>query len=144
MKLKCHRLQQQQPPSLTSSRTSLTLLFMSARISRLIFWHPKQVLLPGTLEAFLCSSIFSKAVFCLGEEQGRLVNNEFGSWYNGGGDFCCWFVIKVGRFYNDSGPACETGWKNPIPEYKANGTGCRQLTMLIVLQASIYQMGARL
>ena len=48
----------------------------------------KQVLPVDTFESFLCSNIFSKAVFCLEEKQGILVNDKCSSWY-----------IRVGDFY---------------------------------------------
>ena len=38
-------------------------------------------------EAFNYSSVFDKAVFCLGEKQGLLINDECSSWYNRVGDF---------------------------------------------------------
>ena len=47
----------------------------------------KQVLTPEAFEAFNHRSIFDKAVFCLGEKQGTLVNDECSSWYNKVGDF---------------------------------------------------------
>ena len=42
----------------------------------------KKVLSPNALEAFHCGIIFNKAVFCLGEKQGMLVNDECSSWCN--------------------------------------------------------------
>ena len=36
----------------------------------------KQVLAPEAFEGFIHSSIFDNAVFCLGEKQGMLVNDE--------------------------------------------------------------------
>ena len=47
----------------------------------------KQILTPEAFEAFKHSSIFDKAVFCLGEKQGMLINDECSSWYNRVGDF---------------------------------------------------------
>ena len=38
---------------------------------RQTFWGPLKVLLPDTSEAFLCSRIFDKAIFCL-EETGHI------------------------------------------------------------------------
>ena len=52
----------------------------------------KQVFLPDAFEAFLHSSIFDKAVFCLGEKQGMLVNDECSSWYNTVGDV---FIVSL-------------------------------------------------
>ena len=53
----------------------------------------EQVLTPEEFEAFIHGSIFNKAVFCLGEKQGKLVNNECSSWYNKVGYFKCRFGI---------------------------------------------------
>ena len=39
----------------------------------------KQILTPEAFKAFIHSSIFNKAVFCLGEKQGMLVNDECSS-----------------------------------------------------------------
>ena len=47
----------------------------------------KQVLTSEAFETFTHGSIFDKAVFCLGEKQGMLVNDECSSWYNKVGDF---------------------------------------------------------
>ena len=49
----------------------------------------KQVLTLEAFEAFNYSSIFDKAVFCLGEKQGTLINDECtcSPWYNRVGDF---------------------------------------------------------
>ena len=53
-----------------------------------IFWdYMKQVLTSEGFEAFIHGSILDKAVFCLGEKQGMLVNDECSSWYNIVGDF---------------------------------------------------------
>ena len=52
------------------------------------------------LETYLCGSIFNKTVFCLGEEQGILVNSECRSWYNRVpvGDFLYKFGIRENSF----------------------------------------------
>ena len=47
----------------------------------------KTVLSLGAFKAFLCGSIFDKTVFCLGERQRVLINDEYSSWYNRVGDF---------------------------------------------------------
>ena len=49
----------------------------------------KQILLPDAFEAFLNSSIFDKSVFCLGERQGMLLNDEYTSWYSRVVISCC-------------------------------------------------------
>ena len=54
----------------------------------------KQVLTSEAFEALIHGSIFDKAVFCLGEKQGMLVNDECSSWYNKVGDF---FNVGLGK-----------------------------------------------
>ena len=49
--------------------------------------YMKQILNPEAFEAFNHSSIFDTSVFCLGEKQGMLLNDECSSWYNRVGDF---------------------------------------------------------
>ena len=41
----------------------------------------EQILNPEAFKPFIHGSIFDKAVFCLGGEQGMLVNDECSSWY---------------------------------------------------------------
>ena len=53
----------------------------------------KQILTLEAFEAFNYSSIFDKAVFCLGEKQGMLINDECSLCYNKVGDF---FYIGLG------------------------------------------------
>ena len=55
----------------------------------------KQVLLPDEFETFLLSSVFDKAVFCLGEKQGVLVNDDCSSW----AIFCCQFGLGERKLY---------------------------------------------
>ena len=59
----------------------------------------KQILTLEALEAFNCSSIVDKTVFCLGEKQGMVINDECSSWYNRVGDFLCQFGIGGKKFY---------------------------------------------
>ena len=47
--------------------------------------YMKQVLTSEAFKAVIHGSIFDKAVFCLGEKQGMLVNDECSSWYKVGG-----------------------------------------------------------
>ena len=72
----------------------------------------KQVL-PQAFEAFLCSSIFDKALFCLGEKQNMLVNDECSSRYSRVGDVCCrvWDRRKV--FVCGDGSASNVIQTNP-------------------------------
>ena len=57
-----------------------------------------QLLLPDTFEGFLHGNIFNKAVFCIGEKQDRLVNDECGSWYDRAGDLTLSPISKIGEF----------------------------------------------
>ena len=50
------------------------------------FDYIKQILTPVAFKTFIHNSVFDKAVFCLGEKQGMLVNDECSSWYNKVGD----------------------------------------------------------
>ena len=47
----------------------------------------KQVLIHNGYETFIHRSVSDKVVFCLGERQGVLVDDECDSWYNRVGDF---------------------------------------------------------
>ena len=49
----------------------------------------------NVLEVFNHSSIFNNAVFCLGEKQAMLINDECSSWYNR----VCQFGIGGLKFY---------------------------------------------
>ena len=78
----------------------------------------KQVLLSDAFEAFLCSGIFDKAVFCLGEKQGTLVNDKcsfWSIWDNRVGDFCCWFGTRERKFYMVDGSVRPTPLQSVRP-----------------------------
>ena len=51
------------------------------------FDYMKQIFTPEAFEDFDYSSIFDKTAFCLGENQGMLINNECSSLYNKVGEF---------------------------------------------------------
>ena len=98
----------------------------------------KQILTLEAFETFNHSSIFDKAVFCLSEKQGMLINDECGSWYmyNRVGNFkmSVWDRRKdilygnglVGEVNqnnpnrNNPTPECEVSGT----EYEVNGTEC--------------------
>ena len=69
------------------------------------------MLLPDVFDEFILHSIFSKMVFCLGEKQGMIVNNECSSWYNRVGDF-------------DERSACKVSQSDPTLECEAIGNNC--------------------
>ena len=58
----------------------LSIFFLSVHHTiprdKMFLDYMKQVLTSEAFEAFIHSSIFDKAVFCLGEKQGMLVNDE--------------------------------------------------------------------
>ena len=51
------------------------------------FDYLRQVLTSDAFEAFSHGSIVDKALLCLGQKQGMLVNHECSSWYSRVGDF---------------------------------------------------------
>ena len=85
----------------------------------------RQILTLEAFEAFIHSSIFDKAVFCLGEKQGMLVNDECRSWYNKVGDFLMsvWDRRKESLYGNGSSTG-KVSQYNPTPECVVNGTEC--------------------
>ena len=65
---------------------------------QIFFKYLKHVLPLEAFNAFLCSSVFDKALFCLGEMRGMLVNNEHDLWYSRVGEFWCQFGIGERKF----------------------------------------------
>ena len=88
------------------------------------FEYLKQVLSSETFGAFFGSSIFDKALFCLGEMKGLLVNDECSSWYSRVGDFLMSVWNKRKELLYGSGLAHIVKRTNPTPECEANGTEC--------------------
>ena len=86
--------------------------------------HMKQVLTSEAFEAFIHGSIFDKAVFCLGEKQGMLVNDECSSWYNKVGDVLMSVWDSRKEILYGNGSIGEVSQNNPTPECVVNGTGC--------------------
>ena len=84
----------------------------------------KQVLLPDAFEAFVCSSPFNKSVFCLGEKQGMLLNDECSSWYNREGEYLLSVWEKKNRILFSSESTNGISWMNPTSECEANDTEC--------------------
>ena len=84
----------------------------------------KQVLTSEAFEAFIHGSIFDKAVFCLGEKQGMLVNDECSSWYNKVGDFLMSVWDRRKEILYGNGSIGEVSQNNPTPGCVVNGTGC--------------------
>ena len=88
------------------------------------FDYMKQILNPETFEAFNHSSIFDKSVFCLGEKQGTLINDECSSWYNRVGDFLMSVWDRRKEILYGNGLVGDVNQNNPTPECEVNGTEC--------------------
>ena len=84
----------------------------------------KRVLLPDDFEAFLCSNSFDKTVFCLGEKQGMLINDECSCWYNRVGDFLLSVLDRRKEILYGNGQVYKVSQTNPTQECKVNGTEC--------------------
>ena len=83
----------------------------------------KQVLTSEAFETVTHDSTFDKAVFCLGEKQGMLVNDECSSWYNKV-DFLMSVWDRRKEILYGNGSIGEVGQNNPTPECEVNGTEC--------------------
>ena len=88
------------------------------------FGYMKQILTPEAFDVFIDSSIFDKAVFCLGEKQDMLINDEDSSWYNEIGDFLMSVWERRKEILYGNGPPIEVSQNNPTPECEVNGTRC--------------------
>ena len=84
----------------------------------------RQVPTPSASEAFHHDSTFNKAVFCLGEKQGTLVNNECSSWYTKLGDFVMSVWGRRKEILYDVRSVGEASQTSPTPECKVKGTEC--------------------
>ena len=91
---------------------------------QIFFDYMKQILTPEAFEAFNHSSIFDKTVFCLGEKQGMLINDECSSWYNRVGDFLMSVWDRRKEILYGNGLVGEVNRNNPTPECEVNGTEC--------------------
>ena len=60
------------------------------------FDYKKQILTLEALKSFYYSSIFNKAVFCLGEKYDMLINDECSSWYDRVGNFLIHVSCSLG------------------------------------------------
>ena len=76
--------------------------------------YMKQVLTSEAFEAFIHGSIFDKAVFCLGEKQGMLVNDECSSWYNKVKDFLMSVWNRRKEILYGNGSIDEVGQTTPL------------------------------
>ena len=84
----------------------------------------KRVLLLDDFEAFLCSSSFDKTVFCLGEKQGMLINDECSCWYNRVGDFLLSVWDRRKEILYGNGRVYRVSQDNSTQECEVNGTEC--------------------
>ena len=74
----------------------------------------KQILALEAFKAFNNSSIFDKAVFCLGEKQGMLINDECSPCYNRVGDFLISVWDRRREILYGNGLLVEVNQKNPL------------------------------
>ena len=86
--------------------------------------YMEQTLTLGAFKAFNHSRIFNKFVFCLGEEQGMLINDECSSWYNRVGNFLMSVWERREEILYGNGLVCEVNQNNPTPECGVSGTKC--------------------
>ena len=86
------------------------------------YW--KQALRVEEFEAFPRSSIFEKAVFCLGEKPGELANVDCSFWYNSVGDFLQSVWDRRKEILYSVGPTHRSGQSNPTLGCEVNGTEC--------------------
>ena len=91
------------------------------------------LLLPDVFEDFMHHNILGKMVFCLGEKQSMMVNDDWhSSWYNRVGDFfyAC-MGEKEGILYGKE-KACKVSQNYPTLECEANGNDCYDSWMLVI------------
>ena len=84
--------------------------------------YMKQILSLQAFEAFNHSSMFDKAVFCLAEKQGMMINDERSPWYSRVGDFLMSVWDRRKEITNGDGLVGELNRNNSTPE--CNGTEC--------------------
>ena len=87
-------------------------------------YYMKQVLASEAFETFTHGSIFDKAVFCVGEKQGMLVNDECSSWYDKVGDFLMSVWSRRKEILFGNGSIGDVGQNNPTPACEVNDTEC--------------------
>ena len=80
------------------------------------------MLLPDTFQDFVHRSILDKKVFCLGENQGMIVNDDCSLWYNRVGDFL--MSVWERRKDGERGSVCKVSQNDPTLECEANGNNC--------------------
>ena len=90
----------------------------------------KELMLPGQVlyhvtyhKSYPGSSIFDKAVFCLGGKQGMLVNDERSSWCDSIGDFNVSLELEERNFIWQW-ISSRVSRNNTTPECKVNETEC--------------------
>ena len=69
-------------------------------------------------------SVLDKMVFCLGEKQGMIVNDDCSSWYNRVGEFLISVWERRKEILYGEGSACKVSRNDPTLECKANGNDC--------------------
>ena len=95
------------------------------RFSKTIFLvYLKQVFLPDAFEDFMRRSVLDKTVFCSGEKQGMIANNDCSSWYNSVGDFLMSVWERGRETLYGKGSVYKIPQNDPILKYEANGNNC--------------------
>ena len=88
-------------------------LYDTQRQNFLITWS--KFFFQTHLKPFWYSSTFKEAVFCLGEKQDMLVNDECSSWYNRVGNYCCQSGTEENKFYLGMGHHSRPVRPTPLP-----------------------------
>ena len=86
---------------------------------RLILDYLKEVLPLDASEALLHGSIFDNTAFCLGEKQGKLVNDECNFWYNRVGYFLVSVWDKENEFLYVNGSAYMGNRTTPLQSVRS-------------------------
>ena len=84
----------------------------------------KQILIAEPFETFNYSSIFDNTLFCLGEKQGMLINDECSLWYNGVLNFLMSVWDRRKEILYGNGLVVKVNQNNPTPECEVYGTEC--------------------
>ena len=84
----------------------------------------EQVLFLEHIEDFMHRSILDKTIFCLGEKQGMIVNDDCNSWYNRVGDSLMLVWEKRKELLYGEGSACKVSQNDPTLECEASGSNC--------------------
>ena len=71
-----------------------------------------------------CHSVLNKTIFCLGEKQSMIVNDDFSSWYNRIGNFLTLVWAKRMEILYGDGSVYKVSQNDPTLKCKANDNNC--------------------